>query len=146
VLGHELAHVLQQRFGRVRGDAPDLLLEAEAAAAGERVALGHPVRIPGAESPMRKPTRRLTQHYTLVAPAGRVAIVLVIPNPQRHAPVQPQDTFVSQAKGAANPASFLLAPPAGAVNLVAADPAAVSLRVSAKNPRINKLAVCLDDR
>ena len=41
-LGHELAHVLQQRAGRVPGTGvtEDPALEAEAHEAGERVALG----------------------------------------------------------------------------------------------------------
>jgi hypothetical protein len=45
VLGHELAHVLQQRAGRVQGDGmtEDLALEAEADQAGERAARGEPV-------------------------------------------------------------------------------------------------------
>jgi hypothetical protein len=131
VLGHELAHVLQQRLGRIRGDSGDWLLEAEAAAAGARAARGAAVPIAGARSVPRGPAQRVIQHYTVVAPAGRAAIGLVIPNPQRHAPVQARDTFVTQTKGAASPTSFLLAVPAGAVNLVAANPATAALRVSA---------------
>jgi len=131
VLGHELAHVLQQRLGRIRGDSRDWLLEAEAAAAGARAARGAAVPIAGVRNLPRGPAQRVTQHYTVVAPAGRAAIGLVIPNPQRHAPVQARDTFVAQTKGAASPTSFLLAVPAGAVNLVAAAHAAAALRVSA---------------
>jgi hypothetical protein len=45
VLGHELAHVLQQRAGRVQGDGvtEDPALEAEADQAGGRAARGEPV-------------------------------------------------------------------------------------------------------
>jgi hypothetical protein len=51
-------------------------------------------------------------------------------NSQHHAPYQPHDTFLGQDKGGAavSPRSFLLA--AGGVNISAANPAAVNIRLS----------------
>jgi hypothetical protein len=127
VLGHELAHVLQQRFGRVRCDNGGEL-EAEAALAGRAIARGEPVRIPG--RPGGRPTPA-TQCYQVVLPAGRAGVGLAVANAQHHAPYQADDTFLGQDKGgaAASPSSFLLA--GGAVNISAANPAGVNIRLSA---------------
>jgi hypothetical protein len=128
ILGHELAHVLQQRFGRVRGGT-GRALEVEAALAGRAIARGEPVRIPGRAGARRTPA---TQYYQVVPPPNRGAAGLAIVNPQQHAPHQPHDTFLGQDKGGAgalSPRSFLLA--AGGVNISAANPAAVNIRLSA---------------
>jgi len=128
ILGHELAHVLQQRFGRVRGGTGQAL-EVEAALAGRAIARGEPVRIPG-----RAGARRTlaTQCYQVVTPLNRAAAGLVVVNAQNHAPYQPHDTFLGQDKGgvgALSPRSFLLA--GGGVNISAANPAAANIRLSA---------------
>jgi hypothetical protein len=128
ILGHELAHVLQQRFGRVRRGT-GRALEVEAALAGRAIARGEPVRIPGRAGARRTPA---TQYYQVVTPPNRGVAGLAIVNPQQHAPYQATDTFLGQDKGGAgalSPRSFLLA--AGGVNISAANPAAVDIRLSA---------------
>ncbi|MEV4556254.1 DUF4157 domain-containing protein [Kitasatospora sp. NPDC049285] len=137
VIGHELAHVLQQRYGRVRpagqDPAADAALEAEATAAGRRIARGLPVRIPGV--PRRAGGRvhatAVTQHYT-VHPAGGAAPFVVVGGGAHHAPVQPQDSFIGQVK-AGGGSSFMTAGPAPVVRLASTNPAAVTLRVSANS-------------
>jgi hypothetical protein len=126
VLAHELAHVLQQRYGRVRPGADMRALEAEAVTAGRRAARGEEVRIPG-----RRATRTgsAVQYYTVVAAAGRAAAGLAVPNPSTNAPTQAQDTFVGQNKGVGAAASSFLN--AGAVSLVSTGHAAAPVRVSA---------------
>ncbi|HZB31743.1 MAG TPA: DUF4157 domain-containing protein [Streptosporangiaceae bacterium] len=129
ILGHELAHVLQQRFGRVPDGTGRRALEVEAALAGRAIARGEPVRIPGRAAARRTVA---TQCYQVVTPANRAAAGLAVVNPQQHAPHQPHDTFLGQDKGGAgalSPRSFLLA--AGGVNISAANPAAVNIRLSA---------------
>lgn len=126
LLGHELAHVLQQRYGRVRPGADLRALEAEADAAGKRAARGEQVRIPGRPAVR---ARAATQFYTVVAAANRVIAGLAIPNPSTHAPTQVQDTFVGQNKGVGAAASSFLN--AGAVALVSTPHAAAPIRLSA---------------
>ena len=130
VLGHELAHVLQQRYGRVLPGADARALEAEAAEAGRRIARGEPVTIPGV--PHRAGSvraRAATQYYNVVLPAGRVAAGLAVPNPQTNAPTQVQDTFVGQNKGVGAAASTFLN--GAAVRLVSTAHGAAPIRVSA---------------
>jgi hypothetical protein len=132
VLGHELAHVLQQRAGRVHPGASRLRLEAEAAMAGRKIAHGEPVRIHGQGCAPVTGHRAAAQYYTVIQLAAPGPHVVVVANPQRHAPTQPQDTFIGQDKGgaaAASPSSFRT--PAGAVNLSSAVPGTAVLRVSA---------------
>ncbi len=132
VLGHELAHVLQQRAGRVHPGASRLMLEAEAAMAGRKIAQGETVRIPGQGCRPVTGYRAAAQYYTVIALAAPGAHVVVVASPQNHAPTQPQDTFIGQDKGgaaAASPSSFRTA--AGAVNLRSAAPGTAILRVSA---------------
>jgi hypothetical protein len=134
VLGHELAHVLQQRGGC---SGAGWELEGEAAVAGRRFALGQPVRLRRPGRPARAggtPGRAgtaggrepVTQCYTVVAagaPFGAHAVAVA--HGQHNAPVHPDDTFIGQVKVGS---SFLAG---GAVNLVAANPAATALRISA---------------
>ncbi|OPC77587.1 hypothetical protein B4N89_44680 [Embleya scabrispora] len=127
LIGHELAHVLQQRYGRVRPGGPAAALEAEAIAAGRRIALGLPVRIPGAPRPGTGRGRAVTQFYTPHAAGGGAPFVVV--GGAHHAPVQPQDSFIVQAK-APGGQSFMTGGAAPVVRLEATDPAAVTLRVS----------------
>jgi len=130
VLGHELAHVLQQRSGRAHRMASQLL-EAEATAAGRAVAAGLPGPAPWPGRPGR-PGPTVAQFYTVIAPANFAANGIAIPNPQFHLPYQPADTFIGQYKGgvgALNPGSFLRA--AGGVGIASANAAGVSLRLSA---------------
>ncbi|WNI15663.1 eCIS core domain-containing protein [Actinacidiphila sp. ITFR-21] len=133
VLGHEVAHVLQQRTGRTGRGAGRWALEAEADAAGERFAHGRPVRI-AAGSGAARPT---VQYYTVVAPPGRAGAGVTVGAGIWSNPTASQDAFVGQNNanaaaplGAANPGvSFLT--PANNLNLVSADPTGVTLRVSA---------------
>jgi hypothetical protein len=136
ILGHELAHVLQQRSGHFVTGAAGWVLETEAAAAGRRFALSQPIRVRRlARSPeladadglsaagAREP---VAQCYTVVAAGAAFGPhAVVVANPQVHAPVQVGDTFIGQVKAAG---SFLTA--AGAVNLVAVNPAVTALRIS----------------
>lgn len=126
VLGHELAHVLQQRAGRVRPDN-GRELEAEAIAAGRAIMLGRPVRLPG--RPAARPTLAV-QCYNVVAPAGRAGANLNVVNGQHNAPTQPTDSFPGQDKGGwvGHPGSFLLA--GGGVNITSGNHGNVSIRVS----------------
>jgi hypothetical protein len=137
VLGHEVAHVLQQRAGRVGRGADRRALEAEAHAAGERFALGLPVRLPGGEGgPLAVPTPAI-QCWNSVAPAARVGAGVTVGASIWSNPSAAQDAFIGQnnvnlaaVPAPADPAvSFLNA--AGNLNLVSADPANVTLRVSA---------------
>jgi hypothetical protein len=75
VLGHELAHVLQQRAGRVSGTGvtEDPALEAEAAEAGRRTALGEPVHGPASRPEVT----------AAAAPAGSGATAAVVAQPMR---------------------------------------------------------------
>jgi Domain of unknown function (DUF4157) len=127
VLGHELAHVLQQQAGRVRG-GNGWALEAEAAAAGRAILRGQPVSIPGRAA--ARPTEAV-QCYNVVLPAGRVAAGVALVNPQHTVPFNATDSFLGQDKGgwAGNPRSFLLAA-GGAVNITAANTVAANIRVS----------------
>ncbi|MER5863219.1 DUF4157 domain-containing protein [Kitasatospora sp. NPDC002040] len=137
VIGHELAHVLQQRYGRVRpaGQDPvaDAELEAEAVRAGRRIARGLAVRIHGA--PRRAGARAyapaVTQFYTVHA-AGLGAPFVVVGGGAHNAPVNPQDSFIGQVK-AGGGASFMTAGAAPVVRLASTNPAGVTLRVSANN-------------
>ena len=119
VIAHEVAHVLQQRFGRVlHGSEPSL--EAEAAAVGRAFAAGRPVRIPGGFGGRPTPA---TQYYgTGTAAVLGVAVV----NGAHHGPPAAQDSFISQVK--AGTPSFLNG---AAIRLASADPATVTLRLSA---------------
>jgi hypothetical protein len=123
VLGHELAHVLQQRYGHVRR-ASRWRLEVAAAAAGRRVARGQSVAIghgpcaAAASTPIR-------QYYTVIAPAAFVANGVAIAVPQTTLPTAATDTWPGQTKIGT---SFL---GAGGVNLVSGAPAGTSLRLSA---------------
>ncbi|MEV0650824.1 DUF4157 domain-containing protein [Phytomonospora sp. NPDC050363] len=124
MLAHELAHVLQQRFGRVR-DGRRRALEAEAIRAGRAFAAGRPVNVPAMPE---GPATLATQHYTVGLPA---ALGVAVVNGAHNAPTNPQDSFISQRKGGAamSAASFRLL--GGAPNLGSANPAAVTLRLSA---------------
>ena len=126
MLGHELAHVLQQRFGRVGRDN-GMALELEAAIAGGAIAHGLPVRISGRKGVRPTPA---TQCYNVIAPAGFAAAGLAMVNPQQTVPFHATDSFLGQDKGGnpANAGSFLLG--GGGVNIIAANPAAVSIRLS----------------
>ncbi|MEU0936371.1 MULTISPECIES: DUF4157 domain-containing protein [unclassified Embleya] len=126
LIGHELAHVLQQRYGRVRPGAPDPALEAEAIEAGRRVARGLPVRVPGAG----RHGRAVTQFYNVHA-AGPGAPFVVVGGGAHHAPVQPQDSFIGQVKAGGGQSFMTGAPPT--VRLAATNPGGVSLRVSGNN-------------
>jgi hypothetical protein len=137
VLGHEVAHVVQQRAGRVGRGADWRALEAEAHAAGERFALGLPVRLPGGEDgPLAVPTPAV-QCWNSVAPAARAGAGVTVGASIWSNPSAAQDAFFGQnnvnlaaVPAAADPAvSFLNA--AGNLNLVSAAPANVTLRVSA---------------
>lgn len=123
VLAHEVAHVLQQRFGRVLPGA-EPALEAEATAAGRAFAAGRPVRIPAGFGGRPTPA---TQHYGSGTPA---ALGVAVVNGAHNAPTVAQDSFISQVKGAtpATAHSFLNA---GAIRLESANPAGVTLRLSA---------------
>jgi len=133
ILGHELAHVVQQRAGAGGGCG----LEAEAAAAGRRFAPGRAVRLRGPAGAAgaagaagvagvagsREP---VTQCYTVVAAGAAFgALAVAVANPQQHAPAAAGDTFIGQVKVGS---SFLAGP--GVVNLVAGNPAATALRIS----------------
>ncbi|WP_405586705.1 DUF4157 domain-containing protein [Streptomyces sp. NBC_01190] len=126
LLGHELAHVLQQRYGRVLPGADLRALEAEAVAAGRRAARGEQVRIPGRPSAR---ARAATQFYTVVTAPNRALAGIAVPNPNTHAPTQVQDTFVGQNKGVGGAASSFLN--AGAVALVSTPHGAAPIRLSA---------------
>ncbi|AUG81124.1 hypothetical protein CFP65_6468 [Kitasatospora sp. MMS16-BH015] len=126
VLGHELAHVLQQRHGRTADTDPHAL-ELEAVEAGRRAGLGEPVRLPGRTDPR---PHRAVQHYTVIAAANFAAQGIAVVNPQSHAPVQNQDSFIGQTKGAVGGAASSFLTAGGAVNTVSANPAAVALRFS----------------
>jgi Domain of unknown function (DUF4157) len=137
VLGHEVVHVVQQRVGRVGRGADRRALEAEAHAAGERFALGLAVRLPGgAGGPLAVPTPAV-QCWNSVAPAGRAGANVTVGASIWSSPTAAQDAFIGQdnLNLAAVPApgdlavSFLNA--AGNLNLVSANPANVTLRVSA---------------
>jgi hypothetical protein len=137
VLGHEVAHVLQQRAGRVGRGADRRALEAEAHAAGELFALGLPVRLPGDEGgPLAVPTPAI-QCWNSVGPTARAGAGVIVGASVWSNPTAAQDAFIGQnnvnfamAPTAADPAvSFLNA--AGNLNLISADPANVTLRVSA---------------
>ncbi len=137
VLGHEVAHVVQQRAGRVGRGADRRALEAEAHAAGERFALGLPVRLPGGKGgPLAVPTPAV-QCWNSVTSAGRAGAGVVMGAHVWSNPSAAQDAFIGQnnanlvaVPAPADPAvSFLNA--AGNLNLVSADPANVTLRVSA---------------
>jgi uncharacterized protein DUF4157 len=132
VLGHELAHVLQQRGGRAGWRASRWLLEVEAATAGRAVAHGAPAQVPGGTGRPATRGRAAAQHYTVVAPGAFAGQGIAVLNPQFHLPSQAQDSYLGQIKGgllALNPGSFMRA--AGGVQIVSANPAAVSLRLSA---------------
>lgn len=81
VLAHEVAHVLQQRFGRVV-DGAGRALEAEAAAAGRAFASGRPVRIPAGHG---GPPTPATQHYGSGTPA---ALGVAVVNGAHNAPTR----------------------------------------------------------
>lgn len=124
VLAHEVAHVLQQRYGRVHGDAGPAL-EAEASTAGRAFAAGRPVAIPGRPGGQATPA---IQCYAVGTPA---ALGLGVVNAAHTAPTHAQDSFISQLKGGANaasPSSFLQ--PGGGVNLDSSNPAGVTVRLS----------------
>lgn len=129
ILGHELAHVLQQRFGRAHGGASRWRLEAEACLVGRQVARGEPVTVPGHAGTRAFAGRPVTQHYTVIAPAAFGAHAVAIGLPQATAPTAATDTWIGQTKGGAGgPSSFLgVAGP----NLVSGAPAGTSLRLSA---------------
>lgn len=122
VIGHELAHVLQQRYGRT--GVREAALEAEAILAGRLVAAGVPVRVP--KQPRTGAAARRTAQYYTVHAAGAAAPFAVV-NPQHHVPPHAQDSFVRQDKVGT---SFLAG---AAVRLVSANPAGVTLRVSGGN-------------
>lgn len=141
VLGHELAHVLQQRSGRAQANSGGRWrLEAEAAAAGRRVARGRPAAVepgPGGASGEPGPdgTRggaAVTQYYTLLAPAAFGANGVAIVAPAHTAPTAATDTWIGQTKnapGAASARSFLQG--VGGASLVSGTAAGTSLRLSA---------------
>ncbi|HEY1180050.1 MAG TPA: DUF4157 domain-containing protein, partial [Phytomonospora sp.] len=126
ILAHELAHVLQQRLGRVRRGG-GRALEAEAIAVGRDFAAGRPVRIPVTPA---GPATPAIQYYTVGTPA---ALGVAVANGAHNAPTNAQDSFITQRKGGPaagqSPSSFLL--PNGAVNLGSTNPAGVTLRLSA---------------
>ena len=130
VLGHELAHVLQQRHGRARRGAGGWWLEAEACAAGRRIARDEPAAVPGGAGTSATAGGPVTQRYTVIAPAAFVASGVTIALPQANNPVQPTDTWIGQTKGvgAVSASSFLAV---GGPNLVSAGTAGTSLRLSA---------------
>jgi hypothetical protein len=79
LLGHELAHVVQQRDGRVSGDAGpvgglhvDAALEAEADGVGARVSRGEPVGGSHGASPGRAPTTGRAATSVLAQPKLRL--------------------------------------------------------------------------
>ena len=74
--------------------------------------------------------RRATQCYNVIAPAGFAAAGLAMVNPQQTVPFHATDSFLGQDKGGnpANAGSFLLG--GGGVNIIATNPAAVSIRLS----------------
>jgi hypothetical protein len=129
VLGHELAHVLQQRAGRAGGGVAGLALEAEACRAGDSVARGEPVRLPPPRKGHAVRSRAVTQFYTIVPFAhwgDDLARPITAPAGVHHVPGEQGGTFPGQTKIGA---SFLSAP--GVVNLVSTPVAAgVSLRIS----------------
>ncbi|MFJ9250556.1 DUF4157 domain-containing protein [Streptomyces sp. NPDC101776] len=137
VLGHEVAHVVQQRAGRVAPGSDRAALEAEAHTAGWRFAGGLPVRLPdGPGGPRALPTPAV-QAWNQVTPGQRAAAGVVVGATVWSAPTAAQDAFIGQnnVSYAAVPApadplvSFLN--PAGQLHLVSGDPAGVTLRVSA---------------
>ncbi|MGW2051541.1 eCIS core domain-containing protein [Streptomyces sp. NPDC001858] len=130
IIGHELAHVLQQRYGRVRPGGFDPALEAEAIEAGRRVAGGRPVRIPGGPRRGRGHGRAVAQFYA-VHPAAPGAPFVVAGGGAHHAPVQAHDSFIGQVKAGGGSSFMTGAPPT--VRLAATNPAAVTLRVSGNN-------------
>jgi hypothetical protein len=124
VLGHELAHVLQQRYGCVVG-AARWRLEAEATAAGRRVARGQPVIIDPGFLPAAAGTP-VTLYYQVIAPLNFAANNVAIAVPAHTAPTAATDTWPGQTKAGA---SFLQM--GGGVNLVSGTAAGTSLRLSA---------------
>ena len=130
IIGHELAHVLQQRYGRVRPGGFDPVLEAEAMEAGRRVAGSQPVRIPGGPRRGRGHGRAVAQFYA-VHPAAPGAPFVVAGGGAHHAPVQAHDSFIGQVKAGGGSSFMTGAPPT--VRLAATNPAAVTLRVSGNN-------------
>lgn len=143
ILAHELVHVLQQRYGRVPAPAQpgvwvngDPALEAEAMWAASKAMRGEMVHIPGSEATAPHPIgdALVIQCYTVVPPPARGGLVLAIPNASWHSLNINADTFIGQDKGGHGGylnSSFLQMGGAGVPNLHAADPANVTLRVSA---------------
>ncbi|NNN29393.1 DUF4157 domain-containing protein [Streptomyces sp. S3(2020)] len=142
VLGHEVAHVVQQRAGRVGPGSDRAALEAEAHTAGRRYARGLPVRLPeGPDGPGPGCTRAVAtpafQGWNQVTPGQRAGAGVVVGASVWSSPTASQDAFIGQnninyaAAPAATdpPVSFLN--PTGQLRLVSADPAGVTLRVSA---------------
>ena len=137
LLGHELAHVLQQRFGRVSGALNrDPALEAEAEIAGRRAATGQRVRIVGRARSNATPA---IQCCVQVLPANRGAAHIALGNAAWHAAVAPpgpypaigDDTFIGQDKGTPHNLtnrSFLRTD--NSICVSSANPANVTLRVS----------------
>jgi hypothetical protein len=137
VLGHEIAHFIQQRAGRVADSVDRWALEVEAEEAAERYARGLPVRIPGGSGSPRAVRTGAVQCYTVVPPAGRAAAGVTVGASTWSSPTGGNDAFAGQnnvnavavSAPADPPVSFLNA--AGKLNLVSVDPTGVILRVSA---------------
>ncbi|MEU9454511.1 DUF4157 domain-containing protein [Streptomyces sp. NPDC048277] len=137
VLGHEVAHVVQQRAGRVGPGCDRAALEAEAHTAGRRYARGLPVRLPDGPGGARAVPTPSVQGWNQVTPGQRAAASVVVGASVWSSPTATQDAFIGQnninytaAPAPADPlVSFLN--PAGQLRLVSADPAGVTLRVSA---------------
>ena len=137
VLGHEVAHVVQQRAGRVGPGCDRAALEAEAHTAGRRYARGLPVRLPDGPGGARAVPTPAVQGWNQVTPAQRAGAGVVVGASVWSSPTAAQDAFIGQnnVNHVAVPApadplvSFLN--PTGQLRLVSADPAGVTLRVSA---------------
>lgn len=137
VLGHEAAHVVQQRAGRVGPGCDHAALEAEAHTAGRRHAQGLPVRLTDGPGGARAVPTPAVQGWNQVTPAQRAGMGVVVGATVWSSPTAAQDAFIGQnnvnytaAPAAADPlVSFLN--PNGQLRLVSADPAGVTLRVSA---------------
>ncbi|OON80632.1 hypothetical protein B1H18_12230 [Streptomyces tsukubensis] len=129
ILGHELAHVLQQRADRTRYRPAAPALEAEAVLAGRTIARGRPVGLPGVRNALTAVARPVTQFYSVVGPADRAAREVTVARPSWTAGRSGDgDTFVGQDKRAGS-SSFLLADGAR-THLVSTDPATAVLRIS----------------
>jgi hypothetical protein len=108
LLGHEVAHVVQQRAGRVTGTGvdPDARLESEAHETGLRVARGAVVHLPGAGRTGRdgtpagapvqrtpKPLKKFLRRLGVMRPAAPAA-------PAAPPPPAPLDEFVDAYESA----------------------------------------------